>query len=105
MKIAIQTGMENLENALQSKGFEVVPFRNGGENIGITILNGIDEEYEEMDPVTFMGEGLNQMVLLDASRLDENKIIEYVEKYGNKDKLDMNSSFDRWKEEVKNTKL
>jgi len=101
MKIAIQTGMENLETVLKAKGFDVVPFRQSGENVKITILNDIDEEYEEMDPVTFMGEGENQMVLLDASRLSEEKIVEYVEKYGGVDKLDMTSSFDRWRQEAK----
>ena len=54
MKIAIQTGMAEIEAALTAKGYEVVPFREGGTGIKMTILNDIDEEYEEMDPVTFM---------------------------------------------------
>ena len=81
MKIAIQTGLNDLAELLKIKGYEVVPFREGGQNIRITILNDIDEEYEEMDPVTFMGEEDEQMVLLDASRLSQKEILTYVEKY------------------------
>jgi len=81
MKIAIQTGLNDLAELLKIKGYEVVPFREGGQDIRITILNDIDEEYEEMDPVTFMGEQDEEMVLLDASRLSQKEILTYVEKY------------------------
>lgn len=81
MKIAVQSGMDALMETLKSKGYEVVAFREGGSDIKITVLNDIDEEYEEIDPVTFMGEGENEMVLLDASRLSQDQILAYVEKY------------------------
>lgn len=81
MKIAIQAGLSELTQMLRAKGYEVVPFRDGGENIRITILNDVDEEYEEIDPVTFMGDGDGEMVLLDASRLSQTEIFAYVEKY------------------------
>lgn len=81
MKIAVQTGMGELEAILMAKGYEVVPFREGGTGIKMTILNDIDEEYEEIDPVTFMGEGDNAMILLDASRLSQSEILTYCEKY------------------------
>lgn len=81
MKIAIQAGLGDLEAVLKMKGYDVVPFREGGENIKITILNDIDEVYEEIDPVTFMGEEGEEMVLLDASRLSQTEILAYVAKY------------------------
>ncbi|OJV66655.1 MAG: hypothetical protein BGO41_04335 [Clostridiales bacterium 38-18] len=81
MKIAIQAGLSELTQMLRAKGYEVVPFRDGGQNIRITILNDVDEEYEEIDPVTFMGDGEGEMVLLDASRLSQTEIFAYVEKY------------------------
>ena len=81
MKIAIQTGMAEIEAALTAKGYEVVPFREGGTDIKMTILNDIDEEYEEIDPVTFMGEGDSAMILLDASRLSQSEILTYCDKY------------------------
>ena len=81
MKIAIQAGLSELTQMLRAKGSDVVPFRDGGENIRITILNDVDEEYEEIDPVTFMGDGDGEMVLLDASRLSQTEIFAYVEKY------------------------
>ncbi len=81
MKIAIQAGLGDLEAVLKMKGYDVVPFREGGENIKITILNDIDEEYEEINPVTFMGDEGEEMVLLDASRLSQTEILAYVAKY------------------------
>lgn len=81
MKIAIQSGLGELTEILKSKGYEVVPFRDGGSDIRITIINDIDEEYEEIDPVTFMGQGENEMVLLDASKLNQVEVIAFVEKY------------------------
>lgn len=94
MKIAIQNGLGELESALTAKGFEVVPYRDGGTDIKMTILNDVDEEYEEIDPVTFMGEGESAMILLDASRLSQTEIVGYCEKYMRE------SSFDNWKKEV-----
>lgn len=81
MKIAIQTGLGELSEILKAKGFVVVPFRQGGNDVKITILNDIDEVYEEIDPVTFMGEEGEEMVLLDAGKLSQAEIIAYVEKY------------------------
>jgi Uncharacterised protein family (UPF0180). len=81
MKIAIQTGLGELAEILKSKGYDVVPFRDGGSDIRITIINDVDEEYEEIDPVTFMGQGDNEMVLLDASKLKQIEVIAFVEKY------------------------
>lgn len=81
MKIAIQVGLGELTEKLKSKGYDVVPFRDGGSDIRITIINDVDEEYEEIDPVTFMGQGDNEMVLIDASKLSQTEIIAYVDKY------------------------
>lgn len=81
MKIAIQSGLGELTEILKSKGYDVVPFRDGGSDIRITIINDVDEEYEEIDPVTFMGQGENEMVLLDASKLNQVEVIAFVEKY------------------------
>ena len=81
MKIAIQAGLGDLEAVLKMKGYDVVPFRDGGENIKITILNDIDAVYEEIDPVTFMCEEGDEMILLDASKLSQTEILSYVAKY------------------------
>ena len=81
MKIAVQTGLGELADALKAKGYDVVPFRSSGQDVRISILNDIDAEYEEMDPVTFMGEPDNEMVLLDASKLSKTEILTFVDKY------------------------
>ena len=84
MKIAVQTGLDDIMTILKEKNYDVVPYKEGGTDIKITILNDIDEEYEEIDPVCFMGEGDDEMVLLDASRLSQEDVIKYVEKYATK---------------------
>ncbi len=81
MKIAIGAGMAHLEEKLMSKGYDVVPYRDSGMDIKIAIVNDIDEEYEEIDPVTFYGNGESEMILLNASRLSEDQVMIYVEKY------------------------
>ncbi len=81
MKIAVQTGLGELADALKAKGYDVVPFRSSGQDVRISILNDIDAEYEEMDPVTFMGEPGDEMVLLDASKLSKSEILIFVDKY------------------------
>ncbi len=81
MKIAIQSGMHDLEMALKEKGYEVVAYEDGGTDIKITIINDVDEAYEEIDPVTFYGTEEDAMVLLDASALSREDVLKYVDKY------------------------
>lgn len=84
MKIAIQKGMENIESLLNEKGFETVQYGDEEMPVRITIINDVDEVYEEIDPVTFYGSESKGMVLLNASRLTEEEILKYVEKYAEK---------------------
>lgn len=84
MKIAIQTGLKTLEELLKNKGYDVVPFRESGLGVKISILTDIDEAYEEIDPVTFYGPEGDEMVLLNATQLSEEDILRYVEKYATK---------------------
>lgn len=86
MKIAIQKGLERVEGILREKGFETVLYGEEDRPVGITIINGVDDVYEEIDPVTFYGGKTTGMVLLNASRLSEEEILKYVEKYSDKPK-------------------
>lgn len=86
MKIAIQTGLKSLEELLKAKGYDVVPFRESGLGVKISIVNDIDEAYEEIDPVTFYGPEGDEMVLLNATQLSEEDILRYVDKYAVKPK-------------------
>lgn len=81
MKIAVQTGLNEIFETLKAKGYEVVPYRDGGSDIKVTVINDVDEEYEEIEPVSFMGEGDNQMVVLDATVLSHDQVVSYVQKY------------------------
>lgn len=84
MKIAIQTGLKTLEELLKNKGYNVVPFRESGLGVKISIVTDIDEAYEEIDPVTFYGPEGDEMVILNATQLSEEDILRYVEKYATK---------------------
>ncbi len=81
MKIAVQTGLNEIMETLKGKGYNVVPYRDGGTDIKVTIINDVDEEYEEIEPVSFMGEGDSSMVVIDATRLSQDQVIHFVEKY------------------------
>lgn len=81
MKIAIQAGMHDIEETLKEKGYDVVAYGDGGSDIRITIINDVDESYEEIDPVTFYGTEEDAMILLDASALSKEDVIKYVDKY------------------------
>lgn len=81
MKIAVQTGLNNIMDTLKGKGYTVVPYRDGGTDIKVTIINDVDEEYEEIEPVSFMGEGDSAMVVIDATKLSQEQVVQYVEKY------------------------
>lgn len=81
MKIAVQAGMSQIETLLKDKGYHVVPYGDSDQEVKITIINDVVEEYEEIDPVTFYGPEGSEMVLLDGSKLSSDDILKYVEKY------------------------
>ena len=81
MKIAIQTGLETVKKQLEGMGYFVVDFATGGQGAQINIINNVDEAYEEIDPVTYMKSGAEDVMILDASRLSEEDIVRYVSKY------------------------
>ncbi len=81
MKITIQTGLGELERQLGTMGYELIPYRGGSAQTKVCIINNVDEAYEEIDPVTFMGTGENEVVLLDASRLSSEDVLKFVSKY------------------------
>ncbi|MBM7561034.1 YkuS family protein [Fusibacter tunisiensis] len=87
MKIAIQRGLENIETLLTEKGYQTVRYGDGGKGIGITVINDVDEAYEEIDPVTFYGTGEKAMILLNASKLSDEEILKYVKKYSENPKV------------------
>jgi len=81
MKIAIQNGLEVLQETLISKGYEVVPYRESGMDSNITIINNIDASYEEMEPVSIIGMGSEKMLVLNASMLSTEQVLVQIENF------------------------
>lgn len=81
MKIAIQPGLDHIKKHLEGMGYFVVDYANSGTGAHINIINNVDEAYEEIDPVTYMKSGSDDVMILDASRLSEEDIVRYVSKY------------------------
>jgi hypothetical protein len=73
--------MAALEQALILKGHEVVPYRQSGAGARVNIINNIDAEYEEMEPVSYIGAGAGEVMILNASQLSEDQVLAHVEKF------------------------
>lgn len=80
-RVSLQKGLEAIREKLTAKGYDVVDYGEDGKNVKVTVINNVEGAYEEIDPVSFFGEGDNEMVVLDASKLTEDQIMKYVEKY------------------------
>jgi hypothetical protein len=81
LKISIQKGMAALEQALILKGHDVVPYRQSGSGAKVNIINNIDAEYEEMEPVSYIGAGENEVMILNASQMSVDQVLTHVEKF------------------------
>ncbi len=78
MKIAVQRGLESLSKKLAERGYEVVSYRESGLDSRVMIIHDVDAEYEEIESVSYFGEGENRTMVLDASRLTSDQIFDYV---------------------------
>jgi len=78
MKIAIQSDLQVLDLLLKEKGYETVPYRQSGMDCHVAIINNIDEEYEEMEPVSYLGD---QMMILNASRLSQEQVLSHIKNF------------------------
>jgi len=80
-KIAIQNGLNDIENALKTEGYDVVPYLEAGLQADICIISGVDSEYEEIETAQcrLRGSGEDdQMLLINASGLSPEQVVKYV---------------------------
>jgi len=79
-KIAVQQGLKEIVDLLKSKGYDVVPFEASGNNVDITIISGVDSEYEEIETAQCRAWGQEgDMLVINATALSPEKVLEYVE--------------------------
>lgn len=81
MKIAIQKGLDDISDMLKSLGHTVVPYRESGMDSNVAIINNIDAAYEEMEPIEVIRSGQGSMLVLNASQLTRDQVLEQVKKF------------------------
>lgn len=80
-KIAVQAGLNEVEDALKKEGFDVHKYGTAGLDADITIVTGIDEAYEEIQPVQYHANGKKQMLVIDGTNVSTETILKRVHQY------------------------
>ena len=81
-KISIQSGLPEIEKRLREEGYEVVYFGDHDLDAGISILSGIDEAYEEIQPseCRFSGDDSHDMLVINASNMTPDQVLNLIRK-------------------------
>ncbi len=77
-KIAVQRGLGKIFEMLEGEGYDVVIYENNKEDVDVTILSGINSEYEEIEPAQCRIYGDKKMLIIDASNLSPDTVLNYV---------------------------
>lgn len=79
-KIAVQRNLKEVIEMLKGEGFDVVIYEDWNGPVDVTILSGINSEYEEIEPTQcrIVGGDDDKMLLIDATRMSLEKILHYV---------------------------
>lgn len=78
LKIAVQEDLHELTDLLKSNGYNVVKVKESGLDADVSIIDDVDMEYEEMQPIEIVGEGEKQMVVINASHVTNDEILRYL---------------------------
>jgi len=81
IKIEVQSGLEDVMNTLSAEGYEVYKYGQAGLDADITIVTGIDEAYEEIQPAQFHSNGRKKMLVIDATNRTKEDILKRVHRY------------------------
>lgn len=79
-KISIQKGLDEIENLLRKEGHELVYMGEGDIGSDITIMNGVDTVYEEIEnkQCMFNGSKEHEMLVINASNLTPEEVLDMV---------------------------
>ncbi len=77
-KIAVQRGLEEVEAALKQEGFDVHKYGTAGLDADVTIITGIDEAYEEIQPAQYHANGKKKMLVIDGTNSTTDEIMKRV---------------------------
>jgi hypothetical protein len=81
IKISIQDGLDEVKNVLTNEGFNVFRYGSAGLDADITIITGVDEAYEEIQPAEYHANGKKPMLVIDATNTTPEKVLERVHKF------------------------
>lgn len=82
IKVAVQSGLKDVESLLVEKGFEVVPYRTSGLDVDVTVITGVDSAYEEIEPAQcrLSKNEDHDMLVINATNLTPEQVLNYIEK-------------------------
>ena len=81
IKIAVQSGLEEIEAILKQEGFDVYKYGKAGFDADVTVITGIDGAYEEIQPAQYHANGKKPMLVVDATNSTTNEILKRVHRY------------------------
>ncbi len=77
-KIAVQSGLSEVEAALKKEGFDVYKYGTAGFDADVTVITGIDEAYEEIQPAQYHANGKKKMLVVDATNSSTEVILKRI---------------------------
>ncbi|WP_240842918.1 YkuS family protein [Acidaminobacter sp. JC074] len=80
-KIAVQRGLDEVEAALKQEGFDVYKYGTAGLDADVTIVTGIDEAYEEIQPAQYHANGKKKMLVIDGTNSTTEEIMQRVHRH------------------------
>lgn len=83
LKVEVQNGLSEVENMLRQEGFDVYKYGNAGLDADITVITGIDEAYEEIQPAQYHSNGKKRMLVVDATNSTPNEILKRIHRHFN----------------------
>jgi maleate cis-trans isomerase len=81
VKIAIQSGLNEVKETLINEGFDVRDYGTAGLDADVTIITGIDEAYEEIEPAQYHSNGKKKMLVIDATNTPTDEILNRIHRH------------------------
>lgn len=81
IKVAVQRGLEDVKIALEKEGFSVFNYGEAGLDADVTIVTGVDEAYQEIQPAQYHSNGKKAMLVIDGTNTSTEEILKRVHRH------------------------